>query len=81
LFQWHSEKVIFENPKICETPDGKVFCRALSLYRRDLNYLPVSTGGLKLSVGKKKFWKNNQKIGEIRLGKWRSRSTLELSTA
>jgi hypothetical protein len=81
LFQCHFGKAFFENPEICETPGGKVVCRALSLYRRDLNYLPVSTGGLKLSVGKKKFWKNNQKIGEIHLGKWRSRSTLELSTA
>jgi hypothetical protein len=54
--------VIFENHEICETPGGKVVCRALSLYRRDLNYLPVSTGGLKLSVGKKNFGKITKKL-------------------
>jgi hypothetical protein len=48
-------KVIFENHKICETPGGKVVCRALSLYRRDLNYLRATIGGLKLSVGEKKI--------------------------
>ena len=70
LIHCHFGKMIFENPKIYETWGGKLICRALSLYRRDLNYLSVSTGGLKLSVGKKKFWKNNQKIGEIHLGKF-----------
>jgi hypothetical protein len=61
--------VIFENHKICETPGGKVVCRAMSLYRRDLNFLRATTGGLKLCVGEKIFLQNNQKIGEIHLGK------------
>jgi hypothetical protein len=47
--------VIFENHKICKTPGGKVVCRALSLYRRDLNYLPVTREEFKLYVDVKKF--------------------------
>ena len=56
LFQRHFEKVIFENPKICESPYGKVVCRALSLYRRDLNYLPVTREGFKFCVDVKKLF-------------------------
>jgi hypothetical protein len=80
LFQCHFVKFIFESPEIFETPDGKLISRALNLYRRDLNYLRVTTKGLKLCVGVKKFWKNYWKIGQIYLGKWRFQLSKYLRT-
>ena len=43
-----------------------------------LNYLRATIGGFKLSVSEKKFWKNNQKIGEIHLGKLTKMTTTSL---
>ena len=62
LFQCYFEKVIFENPKICKTSDVQLLSKSLSSHRPDLNLLCAATGGLKLFVDVKNFWKKNKKL-------------------